>query len=89
MAFAVMDALRHRLGRRPGDDIAVVGFDDMTAAGWDSYCLTTVQQPLERMAQAAVRLLLDDIKQTEQEHGHEAEHLFMPGRIVVRESAQI
>lgn len=85
MAFATADALRHRLGRTPGEDIAVAGFDDMGAACWDSYQLTTVQQPLERMAEAAVRLLVETIEQPERG----AEHLFMPGKIIVRASAPV
>ena len=62
----------------------MVGFDDMAPSGWDAYHLTTVRQPLEHMAEQAVALLLRDI-----EHEREAEHVFLPGRLVVRDSARI
>lgn len=83
MAYGALDALR-RAGRTPGQDVAVVGFDDMTPSGWDAYSLTTVRQPLERMARQAVELLLRDI-----EHEREAEHVFLPGRLIPRDSARL
>ena len=46
MAFAVMDTLRYELGLKIPDDVSVVGYDDVPAASWPSYSLTTVQQPV-------------------------------------------
>ena len=85
MAFACLDALRQKLKRCPGQDVAVVGFDDMSAADWGSYRLTTVRQPLERMAASTVTLLVDEINHQRQD----AEHFSLPGKIIVRESARI
>jgi len=42
MAFAVMDVLRDELNLRIPEDVAVVGYDDVTAAAWGSYKLTSV-----------------------------------------------
>lgn len=56
MAFAAMDAARE-LGISVPDDVAIIGFDDVAMAGWSSYRLTTIQQPLERMASEAVNLI--------------------------------
>lgn len=61
MAFAVLDTLRHDLGLRVPEDVSVIGFDDVGAAAWPSYNLTTVRQPARRMAQEAVTILLEQI----------------------------
>jgi LacI family transcriptional regulator len=46
-------------GLRIPEDLSVVGFDDIAFAELASPPLTTVRQPLARMAAEAVRLLLD------------------------------
>lgn len=48
MALAAVDVAR-AMGRRVGEDIAIVGFDDIAQAGWESYRLTTMHQPIRRM----------------------------------------
>lgn len=62
VAIAAMTALR-RAGRRPGDDIAVCGFDDISIANDVTPDLTTVRLPLEEIGLAAVRAVVarDDI----------------------------
>lgn len=82
MALAVIDAARERSVRIP-DDIAVVGFDDIPMASWNSYRLTTIRQPVERMVQEALSLIDDpDIKPSD--HGVTR---LLSGEIVRRESA--
>lgn len=56
MALAVIDACKAKGVAIPGD-IAVIGFDDIPMAGWQSYRLTTFAQPLTRMAEETVRLI--------------------------------
>jgi DNA-binding LacI/PurR family transcriptional regulator len=51
-----MDALR-AAGLRVPDDISVVGFDDVPMAAWPGYDLTSVRQPVDEMADAAVEML--------------------------------
>jgi LacI family transcriptional regulator len=46
------------LGLRIPDDLSVVGFDDLPESAWVSPALTTVRQPIEDMAAAAMRMLL-------------------------------
>ena len=62
MALAVMDTLRHDLGLRVPGDVSVVGFDDVPAAAWPAYDLTTVRQPANRMVAATVDILLKKIE---------------------------
>ncbi|MER5705836.1 substrate-binding domain-containing protein [Micromonospora sp. NPDC002296] len=57
MAQGALVAL-HEAGRRVPDDVAVVGFDDSSAAQAAHPPLTTVRHPLEVMAAEATRLLL-------------------------------
>lgn len=86
MAFAVMDTLRHELGLRIPEDVSVVGFDNVPQAGWESYLLTTVEQPLDLMVEATINLMqrsLDD-----EDIRPPSENVVLPVRLVVRESAK-
>ena len=47
------------------EQISVVGFDGVAAASWASYELTTVVQPVERMVEATVNMLLERIEDPE------------------------
>lgn len=58
MALAALDAAR-RIGVRVPEDVAIVGFDDIPMASWESYRLTTVRQPVRRMLQQAVDMIFD------------------------------
>jgi len=60
-AFGVMDAVRD-CGLRIGDDISIVGFDDILTASMVHPQLTTVRQPLKEMGRRATRMLLDRIE---------------------------
>ena len=61
MAFAVLDTLRHELGLRVPEDVAVIGYDDVPLAAWPAYNLTTMRQPVNRMVEATVNTLLSRI----------------------------
>lgn len=56
LAFGVIDGLR-AAGRTPPDDMWVVGFDNTEMAAWDSFKLTSVDQPTGKMVDIAVDLL--------------------------------
>ncbi len=60
-AFGVIRALRD-VGRRPGEDVAVIGFDDIPAAAEHQPPLSTVRQPIEELGTAMTRLLLSRIE---------------------------
>lgn len=62
MAFAVMDALRFKLGLRVPEDISVAGFDDVPIAAWPAYDLTSYRQPINRMVAQTVDALMQGIE---------------------------
>ena len=61
MAFAVLDTLRNELGLRVPEDVSVVGFDNVPQAAWGGYQLTTIEQDLDRMTEAAVSILVNQL----------------------------
>lgn len=61
IAFGAIDAARRLQIDVPGQ-LSIVGFDDIPMAGWDSFSLTTVRQPLGDMARQAARVLIDRIE---------------------------
>jgi DNA-binding LacI/PurR family transcriptional regulator len=60
-AWGVYEAARRR-GLRVGEDLSVVGFDDLPLAEYASPPLTTVRQPLAEMAGMAARCLVQGIE---------------------------
>ncbi|MBR7837654.1 LacI family DNA-binding transcriptional regulator [Actinospica durhamensis] len=58
MAVGALHVLRER-GRRVPQDVAVIGFDDSSAAASARPRLTTVRQPVEAMAARMAQLLLE------------------------------
>lgn len=70
-----------QLGIRVPRDLSVVGFDGTQAATWPSYQLTTMRQPLARMADSTVDLLgnlLDEPTRSPETRLYAAE--LVPGR---------
>ncbi|MFO8035254.1 MAG: LacI family DNA-binding transcriptional regulator [Anaerolineales bacterium] len=61
MALGVMEAVENR-GLSIPMDIAVVGFDDIPQASIIRPSLTTVQQPMYKMGQTAVEMILSQIE---------------------------
>jgi DNA-binding LacI/PurR family transcriptional regulator len=62
MAIGCMDAARYDLGLEVPKKISIVGFDGVGPASWASYRLTTLRQPVQRMAEAALTMLFDRIE---------------------------
>ena len=63
MAMAALDVAPTDLGLRVPEDVSIVGFDDNELASWPKYDLTTVQQPVDRMVDATIEVLLQAIQQ--------------------------
>ncbi|MGI5448217.1 LacI family DNA-binding transcriptional regulator [Streptomyces sp. CA-243310] len=81
MALGACLVLREH-GRRIPQDVAVIGFDDSSAANASRPTLTTVRQPVEDMAAEMVRLLLDRAPDRA-----EPEVVLFDGELVIRDSA--
>lgn len=81
MAVGALRALRE-LGRRVPDDVAVVGFDDAQLASYSDPPLTTIRQPVERLGQEMVRLLLHRLSDL----AGEPTTIILPTELVVRSS---
>lgn len=82
MAQGALAALDHA-GRRVPADVAVVGFDDSSAATAARPALTTIRHPLEDMAAESTRLLLSRVDSPGQ---RPASVVFQP-TLVARDSA--
>ncbi len=74
----------HALGLAVPADVSLVGFDDLPMAEWELFGLTTVHQPMEEMARAAVKLLIDRIE-GRVDSGAARQMMFEP-RLVMRRS---
>ena len=79
LAIGAMDAIRQGLGLSVPEDVAVLGFDDIEAAGSPAYNLTTYKQPISRMAEALAKML--------KSASEPAGNLFFKGKFIVRETA--
>lgn len=81
MATGAISVLRER-GIRVPEDIAVVGFDDSSAATSGEIRLTTVHQPSREMGAEMARMMLAMLRGESPERER-----VMPTRLVVRDSA--
>ncbi|MFS0773041.1 LacI family DNA-binding transcriptional regulator [Sphingomonas sp. 1P08PE] len=62
MAIGAIDGCRFDLGLKVPEDVSVVGFDGSEPAGWMSYQVTSIRQPVRRMTAAAVQMLMERIE---------------------------
>lgn len=77
MAVAALNAARASEIRVP-EDIALIGFDDMFMASWDSFKLTTLRQPLARMLEQSLDMLADASAT------YSGDVRILPGELIVR-----
>ncbi|MEW6342164.1 MAG: LacI family DNA-binding transcriptional regulator [Paraburkholderia sp.] len=59
LALGFIDIARQRFNLRVPQDIAVVGFDDIPAASYENYELSTIRQDTEGLANVAVKMLME------------------------------
>ena len=81
VAFGAMHGLQAE-GRTPGDDFAIIGFDDIADAALVRPALSTVAIPPQKIGEEAVQLLLDRIAQPEAP----TQQIILPPELVLRAS---
>jgi DNA-binding LacI/PurR family transcriptional regulator len=81
-AFGAIRAVQES-GRRVGDDVAVIGFDDIPAAADHHPPLSTIRQPIPELGSTMTRLLLDRIDG----RGRVARRTVLPVELVLRDTA--
>ncbi|HEY1843261.1 MAG TPA: LacI family DNA-binding transcriptional regulator [Buttiauxella sp.] len=81
VALGVMQTLR-KMGRVPGKDFALIGFDDVTEASLVQPALTTVSVAAKEIGRKAGELLLSRI----QGNDEPPKRIILPPTLVVRES---
>ena len=84
-ALGAMDAARHELGIRIPDELSIVGFDDIPAAAWPSYSLTTIRTPVNRMIDATIEILFGQ----SEERATNPAFMLVPGELIKRNSARL
>ncbi|GAA3589648.1 hypothetical protein GCM10023078_16730 [Gibbsiella greigii] len=84
MAIGALNVAVGELGMIAGEDISVVGFDDIAMAGWPIYNLTTYVQPISEMVSATVVIISSQLKDVEAS----AIQQVLPGMLVVRGSTR-
>ncbi len=65
MAIGAIDSARINFGIEVPRSLSVVGFDGVGPATWLAYQLTTIRQPVRRMTEAAVAMLIERIERPE------------------------
>lgn len=85
MAIGAMDAARIDCARRIPEDLSIVGFDGSGPAGWESYRLTTIRQPVNRMTEASVAMLMERLE----DPSVPAEQRLFSGELIAGDSARL
>lgn len=62
MAIGCIDAARESFGLKVPEQISIVGFDGVGPARYAAYNVTTVRQPVHRMAESAASMLIERIE---------------------------
>ncbi|MGV0819425.1 LacI family DNA-binding transcriptional regulator [Martelella sp. AMO21009] len=81
VAIGFIEGVQEGLGLRVPEDLSVVGFDDITMAGWPSHKLTTIAQPLQEMMKATVQL---SVELARERHLEPRINRIPPGELVQR-----
>lgn len=82
MAIAAIDVARKEFGLKVPNDLSIVGYDNIDAASWQGYDLTSVDQNLGDMVAAAIDLLLAPRSDTQ----GKPRHVQVPARLELRRS---
>jgi DNA-binding LacI/PurR family transcriptional regulator len=85
MAIGAIDCARTNFGIDVPQDLSIVGFDGVGPASWLAYQVTTVRQPVRRMTEAAVSMLIERIEQP----GTLPEQRLFAGELLAGQSARL
>lgn len=83
VAMAALGAARE-LGLRVPQDLSVIGFDDMAMSAWPLIALSTIRQPIDRIAAEAVALMVRRLNQPDLP----VEERILPVEAVMRSTSQ-
>jgi DNA-binding LacI/PurR family transcriptional regulator len=83
IALGLLDTARFEFGMQIPGELSVVGFDDIPAAEWPTYNLTTIRQPVDKMIAMTLELLEHD-----QELAKKGEARIVPVELVIRGSVR-
>jgi len=83
MALEVMAVLKEA-GKEIPRDLSIVGFDDNPSGLYGPVALTTVRQPLIRMAEESVK----ELKRLMSDKKPKVKKVYLPAELVIRESCQ-
>ena len=84
MALGVLHAARLQFGLQSPRDFSLIGFDDIPAAAWPGHELTTIRQPIRRMIQEAVEVLVAHMSDPDVP----PRRLRFPGTLIVRDTVR-
>jgi LacI family transcriptional regulator len=85
MAAATV-SVAHRLGLDVPNDLSVCGFDDTSFATAIWPALTTIHQPVAKMAREAVKMVLDQIRRHRGGEDDKIVHRLLAFTLISRES---
>jgi DNA-binding LacI/PurR family transcriptional regulator len=85
MAIGAIDCARINFEMDVPQDLSIVGFDGVGPARWLAYQVTTVRQPVRRMTEAAVSMLIERIEQP----GTLPEQRLFAGELLTGQSARL
>jgi DNA-binding LacI/PurR family transcriptional regulator len=90
MALEVMTVARE-MGKKIPDDLSIIGFDDNPSGLYGPVALTTVRQPLIKMAEEGVKELhrLMEAKAHPADSSGGPKRIILPAELVIRESCKL
>ena len=83
MALGAIDAI-HTAGLVVGQDVSVIGFDNIPMANWGAYQLTTISQEVNRMIQETIDLMHEKIATPDSP----SRTIQVAGELIVRKSVR-
>ena len=85
MAIGCMDEARSVLGLKIPKDVSIASFDGIGMSQFSSYELTTIRQPIGRMAEAAVNIISAQIERPDQSNEKRVfEGALIPGNSIAK-----